>query len=186
MARLSFEEDLVYVVGATVVRVLERTHNKKRYTFQIDLEWSDGNVSSSFRSYSELFDFQCELLDAFPEEAGRTKGVERSLPFLPGKKLFRTSSRSLADERLPLVQDYVQSLVAMPKHISRSDRMIQFFRSNWSEDRLKCRSWSVNQRPGQANHGESVEGVVAYSVRKDSLDFDVVQTTRSPPPPSTR
>ncbi len=184
MARLSFEEDLVFIAAASVVGVHQRTHNKKKYTFQFDLEWSDGSVSSSFRSYNEIFEFQCELIGAFPEEAGQTKGLERTLPYLPGKKLFRTSSRSLAEERLPKVEEYAEKLMAMPKHISRSDIVLRFFRSNWSEDRLRCRKSSVKRGEGHTPaHGEVAEGAVSYSVRKDSLNFHAVQTTRSPPPP---
>lgn len=189
MARLSFEEDLVYISAASVVGVTQRTHDKKRYTFQIDLDWSDGNASSSFRSYNELFEFQCDLLDAFPEEGGKTKDVDRTIPYLPGKKFFRISSRSLAEERLPKVQEYVRLLIAMPKHISRSDRVLRFFRSNWSEDRLKCRLPSVHRCSSDRGlpQGEYPEGAVFYSVRKDSIDLNVVQTTRSPlPPPSHR
>ena len=184
MARLSFQEDVVYIKSASVVGVHERTHNPKRYTFQINLEWSDGNTSSSFRSYSELFEFQCELLDAFPLEAGKDKNTERIIPYLPGKKLFRLSSRRLAEERLPQVNEYVQKLVAMPENICTCDIVLRFFRSNWSEDRLRCRKpGSLRQGSSSSSQDErslSVDGAVKYSVKRDSL---VVQP---PFPPASR
>ncbi|THH00399.1 hypothetical protein EW026_g2126 [Hermanssonia centrifuga] len=37
-----------------------------------------------FRSYNDFYDFQVELLDTFPREAGRCDDFERILPFMPG------------------------------------------------------------------------------------------------------
>ena len=137
MARLEFEQDPVHVKTAAVVGVTERTLNRKRFLFQIDLEWSDGNKTSSFRSYSDFFDFQCGLLTTFPREGGLEKGHERIIPFLPGKKWFSRSTRQLAEQRLPEIREYVQRLIALPQHISKSEDVVSFFRSNWQEDRLR-------------------------------------------------
>ncbi|OBZ71791.1 Protein scd2/ral3 [Grifola frondosa] len=37
-----------------------------------------------FRSYNDFYDFQVELLDTFPQEAGRTDNESRILPYMPG------------------------------------------------------------------------------------------------------
>ena len=48
-----------------------------------------------FRRYSLFFDFQVKLLDLFPDEAGE-HGGQRTIPFLPGKKIFdRTNTRKV-------------------------------------------------------------------------------------------
>lgn len=109
-----------------------------RYVFRIDLTWSDNHKTTSFRSYSEFFDLQCELLSQFPQEAGQQKDTQRTLPFLPGKQIFRRSSRQLAEERLPKINNYITELLRLPAHISQCERVLRFFRSNWQEDRIRC------------------------------------------------
>ena len=109
-----------------------------RFVFRVDLTWSDGHKTTSFRSYSEFFDLQCELLSQFPLEAGEPKNSQRTLPFLPGKQIFRRSSRQLAEERLPKINNYITELLKLPEHISQCERVLRFFRSNWQEDRIRC------------------------------------------------
>lgn len=106
--------------------------------FRVDLTWSDGHKTTSFRSYSEFFDLQCELLSKFPQEAGEKKSADRTLPYLPGKQIFRRSTRQLAEERLPKINNYITELLKLPERISHSERVLRFFRSNWQEDRIRC------------------------------------------------
>ena len=83
-------EAMIYVRAAELTAVKERFNNAnkkkpKQYAFVLDLEWSDGSSTIIWRSYSEFFEFQCRLLNAFPEEAGSTTGSVRCIPFLPGQ-----------------------------------------------------------------------------------------------------
>ena len=71
-------------------------------------------------------------------EAGEQKNSQRTLPFLPGKQIFRRSSRHLAEERLPKINNYITELLKLPEHISQCERVLRFFRSNWQEDRIRC------------------------------------------------
>ena len=159
MARLEFAEDSVYVKTAAVVGIQEGALSRRKFMFQIDLEWSDGNKTTSFRCYSDFFDLQCGLLSSFPREGGLEKGHERTLPFLPGKKLFSRSTRQLAEQRRPDIDDYVQKLIALPPHVSRSDAVLSFFRSNWKEDRLR----SGEGQDSLPRHGPAVKYSVEYS-----------------------
>lgn len=136
MARLDFADEPLRIASASVVGVLERLTKSKRYVFQVDLEWSDGRKSTSYRRYSDFFDFQCELLSAFRKEAGLQKDSERIIPYLPGKKVFG-NNRDLALKRQPQLNEYVQKLIALPEHISRCEIVMDFFRSDWQEDRLR-------------------------------------------------
>lgn len=122
-----------------------------RFVFQIDLKWSDGSSTSSFRSYSEFFNFQCDLLTEFPKEGGSQK---RTIPYLPGKKMFQKSTQTLADTRLPHIDAYVKTLISMPENVSQSELVCRFFRSNWQEDKLR----SVNMKS------------VLYTVKQMSSD----------------
>jgi hypothetical protein len=106
-----------------------------RFVFQIDLKWSDDSCTTSYRSYSDFFNFQCDLLTEFPKEAGSQKGTERTIPYLPGKKMFQRSSLKLAESRLAEIDAYVKAFITMPENISHSELALRFFRSNWQEDK---------------------------------------------------
>eukprot|EP00731_Ephydatia_muelleri_P026891 Em0018g991a len=43
----------------------------------------------------------------------------------------------LALERVPAINEYVEKLVALPPHVSRSPEFIKFFTNNWLEDTLR-------------------------------------------------
>ena len=88
---LDSDEDkiaMIYVTAARLDSIKERWVDKKsrktQYTFVVNLEWSDGSSSVVWRSYSDFFEFQCRLLDTFPEEAGSARGFVRIIPCLPG------------------------------------------------------------------------------------------------------
>ena len=123
----------------------------------------------SYRRYSDFFDFQCELLNAFRKEAGLQKGSERTIPYLPGKRLFG-NKQDLAMERLPQLNEYVQELIALPEHISHCDKVMQFFRSNWQEDRLRShgtgsvRSLSLRRGTSSASQYRVLEDTGRNSV----------------------
>ena len=70
-------------------------HYEQEYWFRIDAIFQpydphDPHVLPKakqlvlFRSYNDFYDFQVNLLDTFPQEAGREPGSNRILPFMPG------------------------------------------------------------------------------------------------------
>lgn len=166
MARLTADPGPLYVKSATVATVVQRSHHSGSYVFKIQIEWTDGSSTTSYRGYKDFFDFQCGLIFAFPEESGQKKGSRRTLPFLPGKKLFRRATRRLAEERLPAIDAYVQQLLAMPDHLTQSERVLQFFRSNWREDRLKEQRSEDRDLGARAYTLSYAEPAVKYSVQR--------------------
>ena len=79
---------MIYVVSVQLDSIKERwvgsRNRKKQYAFVLNMKWSDGSSSIIWRSYNDFFDFQCGLLDSFPEEAGSVRGFVRIIPYLPG------------------------------------------------------------------------------------------------------
>lgn len=136
MAKLICDGEEPYITRASTYNVAKSAVGKD-YVFQIDLQWSDGSKTSCYRQYADIFDFQCKLLDQFPEESGEAKGSARIIPYLPGKKIFSLSTMRLALERVPAINEYVEKLIALPPHISRSPEVIKFFTNNWLEDTLR-------------------------------------------------
>jgi hypothetical protein len=61
-----------------------RTAPRKTYVFVIEVTWTDGQKLRIRRNHDQLFRFQCQLLDAFPREAGQENRDNRIIPFLPG------------------------------------------------------------------------------------------------------
>ena len=138
MARLEVSSE--HVVAASLTSVEKSAQNRRRFVFQVDVVWSDGRETSCFRGYSDFFEFQCELLTLFPQEAGGEKDCFRTIPYLPGKRFLTANAEKLALERLPSIDQYVKSLLALPERISRSKHVTKFFVSNWPEDTARGRS----------------------------------------------
>ena len=125
------------ITSAAVSEVQEREDTRSRYVFKLEISWSNGEITSCLRGYQEFFEFHCKLLDTFPCEAGSSKDGQRSLPFLPGKQMFRKSNKALALKRLPELNQYVKELVELPEHISRSEQVLRFLRDEWDEETLE-------------------------------------------------
>lgn len=57
------------------------------------------------RSYTDLFNFHCKLLDLFPIDAEREP---RDIPYLPGKKLISMKkARAVAEDRVKAIMQCV-------------------------------------------------------------------------------
>lgn len=126
--------DVLHVVSAGVLSLAERADKKAKYVYEIETRWSDNSTRRCFRAYHDFFNFHCKLLDRFPEESGLVKGSTRTLPYLPGKQIFRRNTKSLAQERLPKLDQYVQDVTTLPENISRSKEVHRFFSDNASKE----------------------------------------------------
>uniref|UniRef100_UPI003590015E SH3 and PX domain-containing protein 2A isoform X2 n=1 Tax=Myxine glutinosa TaxID=7769 RepID=UPI003590015E len=116
------------VVDVKVEDVEKRRIPSKHYVYLISVTWSDGTKQLVFRRYSKFFDLQMQLLDQFPMEGGQRDPKLRTIPFLPGKILFRRSHiRDVAVKRLKPISEYCQALVRLPAHISQCPDVLRFF-----------------------------------------------------------
>ena len=83
--------NMFFVRCAHIGTIKERfVGKKKQYTFVVNVERSDGTLITVWRSYRDFFYFQCDLLDAFPQEAGAMRGTVRLIPYLPGMHVIPT------------------------------------------------------------------------------------------------
>eukprot|EP00048_Salpingoeca_helianthica_P012194 m.175957 g.175957 ORF g.175957 m.175957 type:complete len:942 (-) comp15337_c7_seq2:46-2871(-) len=119
------------ITQANVLDIQRRPLPSKHYVYVIEVTWSDGSVLTIYRRYSLFFEFHTLLLDMFPEASGEAKGSTRTIPFLPGKKLFeRTNTRKHAMQRKGAIQDYINSLLKLPAQISACSHVKAFFSIN--------------------------------------------------------
>jgi hypothetical protein len=77
----------------------------------------DGSMWDLFRLYEDFYDFQIDLLSAFPDEAGTTQGKARTLPFMPGPVWVVTDV--ITHGRQQNLDDYIKKLLGMPPHIAK-------------------------------------------------------------------
>lgn len=166
MASIQPEGDIAFIKSAEVLSVRERMHSPKRFVYEVQVEWSDSTSTTCYRGYTDFFDFQCELISTFPFEGGMVKGVARTIPYLPGRKLFQRSTAALAEKRLPLICEYVKKLISMPENISHSAHVLKFFRNNWQEDRLRHGSCSLPRQSSSSVLLFHQEGGVEYHISK--------------------
>jgi len=161
---------MIYVVSAKLDSIKERwvgsKSRKKQYAFVFNLTWSDGSLSVIWRSYNDVFDFQCGLLDSFPEEAGTVRGFVRIIPYLPGRKILRKSDLTLAEERKPEIESYVKKLIKLPPKISQSNIVMSFLKRKQSDP-----EWFQQFPQGINRQGDHVDS----SDSKDSMTENTVK-----------
>ncbi|CAG8546492.1 8834_t:CDS:2 [Funneliformis caledonium] len=105
------EENFIDMISASV-----DTHYFKddRYWFVIRVKTITGRFRYLYRVYEDFYEFQIELLNRFPEEAGRT-GKQRILPFMPGPLSF--VNESITSQRRIDLDAYVKELLCLPRYI---------------------------------------------------------------------
>ncbi|XP_004364580.1 hypothetical protein CAOG_01712 [Capsaspora owczarzaki ATCC 30864] len=114
------------VSGVVMDGMEKRREPSKHYIYVIKAKYTDGTEQTLFRRYNQFFDFQTTLLDMFPEEGGITGN--RTIPFLPGKKLFgRSHVRDVAMKRVQPLAAYMEALLHLPPKISDCELLRAFF-----------------------------------------------------------
>uniref|UniRef100_A0A1I8J1I5 SH3 domain-containing protein n=2 Tax=Macrostomum lignano TaxID=282301 RepID=A0A1I8J1I5_9PLAT len=119
-------------------------NHEKYYEFVINIRNEEGCCKIIHRRYNQFFNFQHQIMELFPKEAGCKHPEERLIPVLPGKVLIRTKKeREVAAKRRPLLEEYCNSIFQLPDFIQRHRHVIQFF--SCSED--DARKSSQKERP---------------------------------------
>ncbi|KAJ3270899.1 bud emergence protein 1, partial [Borealophlyctis nickersoniae] len=114
-----------------------KSSNQYVYLIQVHHIGDPPTHSSLIRhTYEDFFDFHLRLLGHFPQEAGLRVGLglhdttvpaqKRIIPELPGQMMF--VSEAVAKNRVGGLQNYIESILALPPKISRSPLVMHFFR----------------------------------------------------------
>ena len=94
------------------------------YWYIIECVSEDGRHWELSRFYQNFYDFQINLLQEFPKEAGQDGGA-RILPYMPGPVTYVTDA--ISDGRRKSLNDYVKKLLTLPPYISKCQLVRQFF-----------------------------------------------------------
>ncbi|KAF5102253.1 hypothetical protein D0Z00_000436 [Geotrichum galactomycetum] len=115
-------ETYTHVIAASVDSY---AFNNDRYWYLVVAKLSNGKHRNLCRFYQDFYDFQINLLDEFPVEAGRT-GQKRTLPFMPGPLTYVNDS--ISSQRRVNLDEYVKKLVALPDYISKGSVVQHLFK----------------------------------------------------------
>jgi bud emergence protein 1 len=85
----------------------------------------DGRWWELQRLYQDFYDLQINLITEFPREAGNYKGVERSLPYMPGPVTYVTDN--ISNGRRANLNEYIRHLLKLGPHITKGYRVRKFF-----------------------------------------------------------
>jgi bud emergence protein 1 len=95
------------------------------FWFIVVVEMEDGRWWELQRLYQDFYDLQINLITEFPREAGNVKGVERSLPYMPGPVTYVTDN--ISNGRRANLDEYIRHLLKLSQHIVRGYRVRKFF-----------------------------------------------------------
>jgi len=160
--------DELYIKRATVTEITYRIKNNllrtREYLYQITVLWNIAKETVIFRSYEDFFNMQMHLLDHFGEGAS---DVDRSIPYLPGRQIWRPSTKKLAKSRSPKIQEYTQKLLDLPYKISRCNEVLNFFRFRDTDPRtVNYPEELVYTKPVTENRGGFLRRSIRRSFKK--------------------
>ncbi|KAF4552848.1 SH3 domain-containing protein 2 [Elsinoe fawcettii] len=112
---------MIAPVRASVPRFI---YNDEKFHFIIECSMSNGSHWDLSRIYEDFYELQINLIKAFPDEAGQT-GQPRTLPYMPGPVQFVTDK--ISEGRRENLDEYLQHLLRLGQHITRSALVCGFF-----------------------------------------------------------
>lgn len=141
---------LLAPVTATIPRYC---YADDKFWFLIEAQFEDGGSWMLQRFYQDFYDLQIGLLQEYPLEAGNVKGRARTLPYMPGP--FPYVSENITNERRPQLEEYLQVLLKMGQHISKSYLVRKFFTPREGDFELKADSTRFVQMLSGSQDGSS-------------------------------
>ncbi|KAI8813803.1 hypothetical protein BJ742DRAFT_900315 [Cladochytrium replicatum] len=126
------EVQLDEIVDAKVTRFEARD---KKFFFVVEVQCVKRN-RIIYRTYDEFYQFHLKLMDAFPNEAGKTKASVRIIPYLPAPKMIVTES--VTNKRRSQLNEYCQDLIKLHYGIKSHAVFNTFFQESpfdldWNE-----------------------------------------------------
>lgn len=112
------------------IRGIEKRYQPSRcYMFIVEVTWKDGSKYIVYRSYSDIFNLQLTLAEAFPIEAGEVDEKERILPKLRVGKggVAVQEARKVAEKRVEGASQYFGALLKLEERFTSFPGLLSFF-----------------------------------------------------------
>lgn len=103
---------------------IEYVFQDDKFHFIVSCALANGSNWVLSRIYEDFYELQINLINSFPEEAGKT-GEKRTLPYMPGPVQFVTDK--ISEGRRETLDQYLKQLLEMGPHITQSTLMRNFF-----------------------------------------------------------
>ncbi|KAL9981074.1 hypothetical protein ACROYT_G009733 [Oculina patagonica] len=120
---------LTQVQDVSVEDICMRKKPQKHYVYFIHVHWQNGLITPVYRSYSTLLELQERLL-RIEDFLSKQKDGANTGTLLKKKSFtdkFTIKKRAKALRRMPVVEEFLKSVIHCPPHISGSDPVINFF-----------------------------------------------------------
>ncbi|KAL0086271.1 hypothetical protein J3Q64DRAFT_1809297 [Phycomyces blakesleeanus] len=125
--RSSASQPIVMAATAVVVSAVIDSFilEGDQYWFVVYTRLSNNTHRILYRLYEDFYDFQINLLNDYPVEAGKAKR-ERILPYMPGP--LAVIDQEITAERQRDLNTYCKDLLGLPRYISEGDLVqVQLF-----------------------------------------------------------
>lgn len=111
--------------AAKALRVEKWRTGGKHYVYVIEVTMSNGDRHQVYRRYSRFDELHAALVARCSEADSPVPPT--SLPSLPGKRyIARSAVRTVAENRLPVLADYLSTVLSLPEHVSRFPPLVDF------------------------------------------------------------
>ena len=121
-SRSSVQQQLLAPLEASVPRYCFADDN---FWFIVEAVMEDGRTWELSRYYKDFYDLQINLIQEYPLEAGKVKGYERSLPYMPGPVTYVTDN--ISNGRRANLDEYIKNLLKLGPHIKSGFLVRRFF-----------------------------------------------------------
>ncbi|XP_068723052.1 uncharacterized protein [Montipora capricornis] len=168
------------------VKAIERIKEKKvqrdprkcdGHWYVVQVSWCDERTETIYRTYEEMFDFQCKLRKMFPNKVDEN-GNPWKLPFLPGRiRIFNKPDPKGEKTPIPDITEYIRWLLSsLPMFVRGCDHVVKFFQGSKPRSRKNSetkKSKGTLTTEGQCDRGKSKDfetpHKIAEAVREQSL-----------------
>ena len=141
-----------------------------KYWFIIECVMEDGRHWELARFYENFYDFQIDLLQHFPKEAGQPVNGQpaepRILPYMPGPVTYVTDSITLG--RRESLNQYVKELLALPPYISKCNLVRQLFAPREGDYELDPKAIDEDFRLSRASQQSSNNNSLSRTASRQS------------------
>lgn len=164
-------DSIPYIVDASV----ESFHvDNGRYWFKVFAKFSNNKIHYLCRYYEDFYDFQIQLLELFPNEAGKSVDSKRILPFIPGPLTYVTDK--ITQKRTIDLNDYIKELIFLPSYISHSNFVKSLFELRNEFDYESDSKTEVSKISRVESRKSSTNSVINQkNSRKNSINVESVK-----------
>lgn len=145
------------------------------FWFIVVVEMEDGRWWELQRLYQDFYDLQINLITEFPREAGNVKGVERSLPYMPGPVTYVTDN--ISNGRRANLDEYIRHLLKLSQHIVRGYRVRKFFEPRDGDYEIDPAVGDPYRISTDSQHGDAPAGGANAMSPPSSSGFSAPQTS---------